>query len=95
MTMATAPAGRRMGLTPNGCRNRSRSRLPNMAFRRATAAPISRTSFYCSGVDESFTPFWSIWDPVAGASICRGAMMNIQLLALQAIYDYWFREREQ
>ncbi len=38
---------------------------------------------------ESFTPYWSIWDPVSGGSYSPRRDDEIQLLALQAIYDYW------
>jgi uncharacterized protein (TIGR02217 family) len=47
--------------------------------------------FYSPGSVESFTPFWSIWDPsqsVAGDYWPRRDD-ELQLLALQAVYEYW------
>jgi hypothetical protein len=38
---------------------------------------------------ESFTPYWSIWDSVAGGSYAPRRDDEIQLLALQAVYEYW------
>ncbi len=43
-SMIPARDGCRRARRPSGCRTQSRSRLPNMAFRRATRALISRTS---------------------------------------------------
>jgi hypothetical protein len=45
--------------------------------------------FYDPKSTQSFTPYWSIWDPVAGGSYQPRRDDEIQLLALQAIYDYW------
>lgn len=39
---------------------------------------------------ESFTPFWSIWDPADGGGFRPKADQNLSLLALQAVYEYWF-----
>ena len=47
--------------------------------------------FYAPDSVESFTPFWSIWDPsqsVPGSYWPRRDD-ELQLLALQAIYEYW------
>ncbi|HUZ31501.1 MAG TPA: glycoside hydrolase TIM-barrel-like domain-containing protein [Xanthobacteraceae bacterium] len=47
--------------------------------------------FYSPGSVESSTPFWSIWDPnqsEAGGYYPRRDD-ELQLLALQAIYEYW------
>ncbi len=47
--------------------------------------------FYAPDSVESFTPFWSIWDPsqsVAGSYWPRRDD-ELQLLALQAVYEYW------
>ncbi len=47
--------------------------------------------FYAPGSTESFTPFWSIWDPsqsVAGNYWPRRDD-ELQLVALQAAYEYW------
>ncbi|MHB8885804.1 MAG: baseplate megatron protein TIM-barrel domain-containing protein [Methylovirgula sp.] len=38
---------------------------------------------------ESFTPYWSIWDSVAGGAYAPRRDDELQLLAIQAIYDYW------
>ncbi len=32
--------------------------------------------FYAPASVESFTPYWSIWDPVAGDTYCHAAMMS-------------------
>jgi len=47
--------------------------------------------FYAPDSVESFTPFWSIWDPsqsTAGGYWPRRDD-ELQLLALQALYEYW------
>ena len=47
--------------------------------------------FYAPDSVESFTPFWSIWDPsqsVVGNYWPRRDD-ELQLLALQAVYEYW------
>lgn len=41
---------------------------------------------------ESFSPYWSIWDPVAGAKYLPRRDDELQLLALQAIYEYWITD---
>jgi len=45
--------------------------------------------FFAPTSVESFTPYWSIWDPVAGGSYLPHRDDEIALLALQAIHDYW------
>jgi hypothetical protein len=45
--------------------------------------------FYSPASIESFTPYWSIWDPVSGGGFLPRIDDEIQLLALQAIYEYW------
>jgi hypothetical protein len=45
--------------------------------------------FFDPASSESFTPYWSIWDPVSGGSYLPRRDDEIQLLALQAIYEYW------
>ena len=62
-----------------------------MASRPATAAPISRTSSTLRDSVESFTPFWSIWDPSqsAAGSYWPRRDDELQLLALEAVYEYW------
>jgi hypothetical protein len=38
---------------------------------------------------ESFTPFWSIWDPAPGLSYLPRRDDTIAALALEAVYEYW------
>ncbi len=38
---------------------------------------------------ESYTPFWSIWDPAPGLSYLPRRDDTIAALALQAVYEYW------
>ena len=90
MTTATATAWRRMAPSPNGCRNRNRSSSPNMVLRRSIARPISRTFSSAQIRVQSATPFWSIWDPAEGGGFQPRQDDEIQLLALQALYEYWF-----
>jgi hypothetical protein len=45
--------------------------------------------FYDPKSTESFTPFWSIWDPAAGASFAPRRDDLIAALALEAIVEYW------
>ena len=90
-TTEAARAGSRTDRIRNGIRNRSRSRLPNMGFRRPIAGTNQPNVFYDPISTESFTPFWSIWDPsqsVAGNYWPRRDDI-LHLLALQAVYEYW------
>ncbi len=41
---------------------------------------------------ESFTPYWSAWRNADGGGFLPKPDQNLQLLALQAIYEYWFVE---
>ena len=47
--------------------------------------------FYAPASVESFTPFWSIWEPSQGGADNYRPRRDdqLQLLALQAIYEYW------
>jgi hypothetical protein len=45
--------------------------------------------YYDPKSTESFTPYWSAWDGAAGATYQPRQDEEIQLLYLQAIYDYW------
>lgn len=38
---------------------------------------------------ESFTPYWSIWDSQSGGGFRPRQDEEIELLALQAVYEYW------
>jgi uncharacterized protein (TIGR02217 family) len=55
---------------------------------RATNQP---NVFYTPASANSFTPYWSVWDPNAstGGGYYPRRDDNLQLLALQAIYEYW------
>jgi hypothetical protein len=46
--------------------------------------------FYAAGSTESGTAYWSIWQPADGATWLPKQDQNLQLLALQAFYEYWF-----
>ncbi|MGC2140782.1 MAG: glycoside hydrolase TIM-barrel-like domain-containing protein, partial [Methylovirgula sp.] len=48
--------------------------------------------FFSPASVESFTPYWSIWDPVSGGGFLPRIDDEIQLLALQAIYEYWVND---
>lgn len=41
---------------------------------------------------ESFTPYWSVWEPADGGGFLPRADQNLQLMALQAVYEYWFTD---
>lgn len=45
--------------------------------------------FFDPKSSESFTPYWSIWDPAAGGSYLPRRDDTIAALALQAVYEYW------
>ncbi len=45
--------------------------------------------FYDPRSSESLTPYWSIWDSVAGGDFRPHDDQEIQLLGLQAVFDYW------
>jgi len=46
--------------------------------------------FFDAKSTESATPFWSIWQPSEGGGFLPKSDQNLSLLALQAIYEYWF-----
>ncbi len=46
--------------------------------------------FFDAKSSESATPYWSIWDPADGGGYQPRQDQNLQLLALQALYEYWF-----
>jgi len=48
--------------------------------------------FFGAGSSESGTPYWSIWDSADGGGYLPRANQNLSLLALQAIYEYWFAD---
>ncbi|MGH6822813.1 MAG: baseplate megatron protein TIM-barrel domain-containing protein, partial [Methylocella sp.] len=48
--------------------------------------------FFAPGSRESFTPYWSVWRSVDGAVYLPEPDQNLQLLALQAIHQYWFED---
>jgi GTA TIM-barrel-like domain/Conserved hypothetical protein 2217 (DUF2460) len=50
--------------------------------------------FFSAGSVESGTAFWSIWQPADGGPgvFLPKPDQNLQLLALQAIYEYWFTD---
>ena len=45
--------------------------------------------FYDPKSSESFTPFWSLWQEIAGGGYLPQRDDTLALLALQAIYEYW------
>jgi hypothetical protein len=60
-------------------------------FPACDRGPNQPNVFFDPASVESFTPFWSIWDPsqsVAGGYAPRRDDL-IYLLALQALYEYW------
>ncbi|MGH6836533.1 MAG: baseplate megatron protein TIM-barrel domain-containing protein [Methylocella sp.] len=46
--------------------------------------------FFSPGSSESFTPYWSIWRNAESGGFLPVQDQNLQLLALQAIFEYWF-----
>jgi GTA TIM-barrel-like domain/Conserved hypothetical protein 2217 (DUF2460) len=46
--------------------------------------------FFDAKSTENATPFWSIWQPSEGGGFLPKPDQNFTLLALQAIYEYWF-----
>jgi hypothetical protein len=48
--------------------------------------------FFDAKSTESATPYWSAWRNADGGGFLPKPDQNLQLLALQAIYEYWFTE---
>ncbi|GEM_PF-1345257 len=46
--------------------------------------------FYSAGSTESGTAYWSIWLPADGGGFLPKRDQTLQILALQALYEYWF-----
>ena len=58
------------------------------AVNRSTNQP---NVFYDTKSTESATAYWSIWEPsVGGFGFLPKQDQDLQLLALQAVYEYWF-----
>jgi len=82
------------GFAPHGPFTRWFAQSKSIAFTeygfpscdRATNQP---NAFFDAKSTESATPYWSIWDPVDGASFRPRADPNLAFLALQAVYEYW------
>jgi hypothetical protein len=53
---------------------------------RATNQP---NVFYDPASVESFTPYWSVWDPAAGGGYLPRRDDTLPLLALQAVFEYF------
>ncbi len=45
--------------------------------------------FYDPKSAESFTPYWSAWDPAEGSRLAPRRAATLAALGLQAIYEYW------
>ncbi len=45
--------------------------------------------FYDPKSTESFTPYWSAWDPAAGGRLAPRRDDTLAALGLQAVYEYW------
>ncbi|WP_020177052.1 baseplate megatron protein TIM-barrel domain-containing protein [Methyloferula stellata] len=61
-------------------------------FPSCDRGPNQPNVFFDPKSSESFTPYWSIWDPQAGGGFRPRQDEEIQLLALQAIYEYWITD---
>ncbi|MGA7383673.1 MAG: glycoside hydrolase TIM-barrel-like domain-containing protein [Methylocella sp.] len=59
-------------------------------FPACDKCPNQPNVFFDARSTESATPFWSIWHNVDGGGFLPLANQNLQILALQAIYEYWF-----
>jgi hypothetical protein len=59
-------------------------------FPSCDKCPNQPNVFFDPKSTESFTPFWSIWRNADGGGFLPKPDQNLELLALQAIYEYWF-----
>jgi hypothetical protein len=66
--------------------------FPEYGFPSCDRATNQPNMFYDSKSTESGTPYWSIWVPVDGAKYAPKSDQLIQLLALQAVYEYWITD---
>jgi hypothetical protein len=48
--------------------------------------------FFSPGSTESLSAYWSAWRSVDGGGFLPKPNQNLQLLALQSIYEYWFSD---
>lgn len=48
--------------------------------------------FFAGNSIESATAYWSVWDPSNDGGYQPRRDQNLQLLALQAFYEYWFMD---
>lgn len=48
--------------------------------------------FFDPKSSESFTPFWSAWDPADGGTYIPHVDAVLAQLALEAVYEYWFSD---
>ncbi len=72
-----------------GCRNRSRLPSPSTASRRCDRCTNQPNVFYDPKSTESFTPFWSAWQPTEGGGFAPVLDDTLAQLGLQAVYEYW------
>ncbi|MGH6846768.1 MAG: baseplate megatron protein TIM-barrel domain-containing protein [Methylocella sp.] len=61
-------------------------------FPSCDRCPNQPNVFFDAKSTESATPFWSIWQPSEGGGFLPKPDQNLSLLALQAIYEYWFMD---
>jgi hypothetical protein len=85
------------GLIPRGNPTSWSPNLKSITFAEYGVPSTDRATnqpnvFFSAGSVQSQTAFWSIWDPSDGGTYWPRADQNLQLLALQAIYEYWFSD---
>lgn len=62
-----------------------------MVFLRTIRVQTSRMFFFDAQSAESATAYWSIWNPAEiGTGFLAKTDQTLSLLALNAIYEYWF-----
>jgi hypothetical protein len=81
------------GLDPNGSGlqvSRPEGDRTEYGFPACDKCTNQPNVFFDAKSTESATPFWSIWQPSEGGGFLPKPDQNLSLLALQAIYEYWF-----
>jgi hypothetical protein len=83
------------GWAPHGPNTQWVPQSKSIAFAEYGAPAADRGTnqpnvFYNPATTLSATPYWSIWDPANGGGYLPRKDDEIQLLALQALYEYWF-----
>lgn len=85
------------GWVPQGNPTKWVAQAKPVAFTEYGFATVNRATnqpnvFYDPKSSESFTPYWSTWNPSTGGTYTPVSDDQLAELALRAVYEYWFAD---